>query len=204
MSSSSNSYFSGVSKEIYGKVNAGTVNSATVNAGSVRTGTINCDSVQISLPKAAATVKIAAWNATYYELITADMALMARGQVLLDDNATTGGGTLAISTADTAAEALRLLSLFNIADTSTTRLITFSHINTVTNGAIINIGGNAAFVAAATRNYVKYKSNTGTVGLTAPLFAASAVRDAYVLVYRDGDYLNSPTIIFEVIGYAAS
>ena len=203
MSSSSNSSFSGVSNEIYGKVNAGSVSAATVTAGSVKTGTINCDSVQISLPKTAATVKIT-WATGYYELTTADMALMARGQVLLDDNSQTGAGTLVISTADTAAEALRLLSLFNITDTTTTRLITFSRINTITAGiGIISIGGNAAVVLATNKNYVKY-INTST-GTTAGLIAASGVRDAYVLVYRDDtDYLNDKVIVFKVIGYAAS
>ena len=201
---SSNSSFSGVSKEIYGRVNAGTVSAASLNAGTVRTGTINCDSVQISLPQTAATVKIT-WTTGYYSMTTADMALMARGQVLLDDNAQTGAGVLVISTADTAVEALRLLALFNITDTSTTRLITFSHINALAGGmGIISIGANAAVVGVDSKIYVQYKLKGGSAAVAGTIMAAAAVRDAYVLVYRGADVANAKTIVFDVIGYAAS
>ena len=194
---SSNFSFSGVSNEIYGKVNASTVNSASVIAGSLKTGTINCDSVQISLPKAS-TIKIT-WNASsYYNLKTEDMSLMARGIVLYDDNGSSGNGTLGISTADTAAEALRLLALFNITDTTKTRLITFSHINTITAGNI-SIG---AYFGVNSRDYVTYMTNSVAPNPHASLGSSGSSRKSYVLVYRGSDYLNDKTIVFDVIGQA--
>ena len=196
---SSNSSFSGVSNEIYyDKVNAGTVSTASLNAGSVRTGTINCDSVQISLPKTAATVKIT-WDASsYYNLKTEDMSLMTRGIVLYDDNGAISNGTLGISTADTAAEALRLLSLFNITDTTITRLITFSRINTITAG-MISIG---AYSGVNSRDYVTYMTNSVAPNPHANLGSSGSSRKSYVLVYRGSDYLNNKTIVFDVIGQA--
>ena len=193
---SSNSSFSGVSNEIYGKVNASTVNSAIINAGSLKTGTINCDSVQISLPKGNATIKIN-WDArNYYNLKTEDMSLMTRGIVLYDDKGSFGSGTLGISIADTAAEALRLLDLFNITDTSTTRLIKFSHINTITAGAI-SIG---AYFGINSRDYVTYMTNSVAPNPHAFLISSGSSRNSYVLVYRGSDYLNDKTIVFDVIG----
>ena len=195
---SSNSSFSGVSKEIYGRVNAGTVSAASLNAGTVRTGTINCDSVQISLPKAAATIKITWDGQSYYNLKTEDMSLMARGIVLYDDNGSSGNGTLGISTADTAAEALRLLALFNITDTTKTRLITFSHINIITAGNI-SIG---AYFGVNSRDYVTYMTNSVAPNPHANLGSSGSSRKSYVLVYRGSDYLNNKTIVFDVIGQA--
>ena len=190
MSSSSNSSFSGVSNEIYGKVNASTVNSAIINAGSVRTGTINCDSVQISLPKTA----IIKPSGSTYDLTTADMSLMARGDVLYQDAG--ASCILRLNLFDTAAEALRLLDLFNIPDTTTTRLIRLNRVNTIGN-VTVSIGGVGGVV------YVQYLLAGAGLTQQQEFAAASSTRDAYVLVYRGADTAKGEkTIVFDVIGKA--
>ena len=192
----SNSSFTGVSNEdSFNRIAA-----SSSDISNIRAGIINCDSVQISLPKAAATVKITSWTSSFYAMSAANMSLMAKGYVLLDDNGTTGNGNLTISTADTAAEALRLLALFNITDTNPTRLITFSHINAITAG-IIAI---AAKSGVNTRNYVTYMTNSGAPNPFATIGVSGFSRNAYVLVYRGLDVVNDKTIVFEVIGYAVS
>ena len=195
---SSNSSFSGVSKEIYGRVNAGTVSAASLNAGTVRTGTINCDSVQISLPKGAAIIKPPA-SATTYDLTTADMSLLARGDVLYQES-TGSSCVFRLNAVDTAAEALRLLALFNIPDATTTRLITLNRVNTIRSFQVA-IG---ADVTVSTFKYVKYIL-AGFLG-SADMFHAfadnNAHRKAYILVYRGVDVDGEKTIIFDIIGYA--
>ena len=192
MSSSSNSYFSGVSNEIYGKVNAGSVSAAIVTAGSVKTGTINCDSVQISLPKIAIIKPTA--SASTYDLTTADMSLLARGDVLYQDSG--ANCIFRLNLVDTAAEALRLLDLFNIPDTTTTRLIRLNRVNTITNFTV-SIGGVGGVV------YVQYLVAGATLIQQQEFAAANSTRDAYVLVYRGADTAKGEkTIVFDVIGKA--
>ncbi len=195
MSSSSNSYFSGVSNEIYGKVNAGTVNSATVNAGSVRTGTINCDSVQISLPKAAI---ITPTSATY-TLTNADMSLLARGDVLFTDFS--ANCTFQLNSADSAAESLRLLDLFNITDLNTTRLIKLNRVRAL-RGFSVSIG---AVSTVATTKYVQYLSEGAagaSNGLSQVFSGVAAHRDAYILVSSAlaAGSSTEKQITFDVIG----
>ena len=190
----SNSSFTGVSNED----SLNRISASSADISTIRAGIINCDSVQISLPKGNATVKITNWNTGYYTMTTADMSLMARGNVLLDDNGVGGNGNLTISTADTAAEALRLLALFNITDTNPTRLITFRHINAITAGTIAI----AAKSGVDTRNYVTYMTNSGAPNPFATIGVSGFSRNAYVLVYRGSDYLNDKTIVFDVIGQA--
>ena len=191
----SNSSFSGVFNEIYGKINAvGTVNSASINAGSVRTGTINCDSVQISLPKAAIIIPTSA----NYTLTNADLSLMARGDVLYQDF--TEACVFQLNTADTAAEALRLLTLFNIPDTTTTRLIRLNRVNTIRSFQVA-IG---ADVTVSSTKYVKYilAGFLGSADMYHAFADDNAHRKAYILVYRGVDVDGEKTIIFDIIGYA--
>jgi hypothetical protein len=120
---------------------------------------------------------------------------MARGDVLYQDfNANC---IFRLNSADTAAEALRLLSLFNIPHTSTTRLIRLNRVNTITNFTV-SIGGVGGNV------YVQYLITGGAVGTSAEFAAGNSTRDAYVLVYRGSDLVVSgdKTIVFEVIGKA--
>lgn len=105
---------------------------------------------------------------------------MARGHVLLDDNGRTSNGTLSINSVDTAAEALRLLDLFNIADTNTTRIIKFCHVNTITAGTI-SIG---AASSVSSRNYVTYMTNSVDPNTSAILISSGSSRNSYVFVYR--------------------
>ena len=190
----SNSYFTGISNEIYGKVNASTVSTASLNAGSVKTGTINCDSVQISLPKNAIIISTSA----DYTLTNADLSLMARGDVLYQDF--TQACIFQLNTADTAAEALRLLTLFNIPDTTTTRLIRLNRVNTIRSFEVA-IG---ADVSVSTFKYVKYirAGSLGSAATFKPFVDNNAHRKAYVLIYRGVDVAGEKTIIFDVIGYA--
>ena len=189
---SSNSSFSGVSKEIYGRVNAGTVSAASLNAGTVRTGTINCDSVQISLPKGAAIIKPTA-SATTYDLTTADMSLLARGDVLYQDSG--ANCIFRLNAVDTAAEALRLLALFNITDTTTTRLLRLNRVNTIT-AVNVGIGGVGGHI------YVQYMLAGAAVHTSQNISVGAVSREAYVLVYRGADVSNNKTIVFDVIGQA--
>lgn len=190
----SNTYFTGVSNEIYGKVNAGTISTSTINTGSLKTGTINCDSVQISLPKGAIIIP----TSTDYTLTDADLSLMVRGDVLYRDF--TSACVFQLNRADTAAEALRLLTLFNIPDTTTTRLITLNRVNTI-RGFEVAIG---ADVSVSTFKYVKYirAGSLPSADMYKPFVDGNAHRKAYILVYRGVDVDGEKTIIFDVIGYA--
>ena len=190
----SNSYFTGVSNETYGKINAvGTVNLSTIIAGSVKTGIINCDSLEISLPKAAIIIP----NTAAYTLTDADLSLMARGDVLYQDFS--ANCIFQLNTADTAAEALRLLTLFNIPDATTTRLITLNRVNTIRN-TLVAIG---ACFPVRTFKYVKYTLAGSGASILQVFSDTSSHRKAYILI-SSGLVAGTTekTIIFDVIGKA--
>ena len=191
----SNSYFTGVYNETYGKINAvRTLNLSSINAGSLKTGIINCDSLEISLPKAAIIIP----NTAAYNLTDADLSLMARGDVLYQES-TGSSCVFRLNAVDTAAEALRLLTLFNIPDATTTRLITLNRVNTITNN-LVAIG---AFFSVRTFKYVKY-TLAGSSASTLQVFStANSHRKAYILI-SSGLVAGTTekTIIFDVIGKA--
>ena len=189
-----NSYFTGISNEIlYNNV----INAGTINSGSVKSGTIFCDSVQISLPKTPPIVKVT-WDNNFYLMKSEDIALMTRGLVLYDDNGQTTTGVLSINKTDTPDEALRLLALFNITDTTTTRLIIFKRINKI-NGAIFSIGAASGINCKFVQYMVK---SSGTAQSAASFGGNSSSRDVFVLVYRGSDIIGTleKTIVFDVIG----
>ena len=194
--STSNSYFSGVSNdEVQNRIIASSADVGTITAQSIKTDTLSFNNVNIlGLPTTNNVVKP---NAAYYAMSPADMALMTRGHVLYQDNGS--ASIITVNTADSAAEATRLLALFNITDSTTTRLIRLSRVNTIANVAV-SIGSPS--VVGISFNYVKFCISGGTVAEVKQFSAGGSTRDAYILVYRGSDYLNNKTIVFDVIGPA--
>lgn len=166
----------------------------SADIGSIKCEIINCDSVQISLPKRAIIIP----TSINYTLTDADLSLMVRGDVLYQDF--TSACVFQLNRADTAAEALRLLTLFNIPDTTTTRLITLNRVNTI-RGFEVAIG---ADVSVSSFKYVKYirAGSLPSADMYKPFVDGNAHRKAYILVYRGVDVDGEKTIIFDVIGYA--
>ena len=87
-----------------------------------------------------------------------------------------------------------ILTLFNIPDLNTTRLIRLNRVNTITNFTF-SIRGVGGFV---------YAQAGVATGITQEFAVGNSSRDAYVLVYRGSDLVSrgDKTIVFEVIGKA--
>ncbi len=207
MSTSSNSSFTGISNEIYGRINSGNVSSATVSAGTVKTGSLSCERLDypgdfpltsiIFLTGAGASVDLSA-STTANDAIISNIS--NKGLLLLNSNGINTSPATIILGADTSARAAQLLSLFNISDAVPSRLIKVSLLTK--NGAqIISIKN-----TTAAQVYVQYCDITGntrnTVTNTMEIVGANATSDGYILVSKGSVVANSSTILFTVIGKA--
>ena len=187
----SNSSFTGV----YNEDSLNRIAASSADIGSLKAGSIVCDSVQISVPKVAIIKPTA--SATNYTLSPENLSLMARGDVLYGGSGATL--RLQINSVDTAAEALRLLSLFNITDANTTRLIKFSRVTAISNHTI-SIG---TLNTLSTFKYVMYSSEGASAAAVQELSEVNSHRDAYVLIYSGlVAGTTEKTIIFDVIAKA--
>ena len=188
----SNSSFTGVSNED----SLNRISASSADISTIRAGIINCDSVQISLPKAA----VIKPDVATYNLSPENLSLLARGDVLYQDF----GGTdsvFRINSVDTAAEAIRLLALFNIPNISTTRLIRLNRVNTI-GASSVSIGS----IGTPGTKYVQYLLAGASASLNSfqTFSTNSSAREAYILIYSGiaAGSTTDRTIVFDVIGQA--
>lgn len=196
--STSNSFFSGVSNdELPTRLVASSVVASSADIGTITTQSIRTENIHVTgIPKSYSQTVIQATA----DFDASDYALLSKGHIFVETAVNT---TLHLSKADSAAEATRLLKLFNITDKTTTRLLTVSRVNAITantislgNGVGISTGGNVQF----------------TIGSTAPARAtsniviatANSVRESFILISKV-DALTPSTgdaILFHAIGVA--
>ena len=191
----SNSYFSGVSndEEVTSKIIASSADIGTINAQTIKTGSISYDSVQISgLPKTNNVLKLP--NENLYVMTTTEISRMANGLLLVENG--DQNCAIVINEVDTAAEATKLLELFNITDTTTTRLILISRVNTI-NNTWITIGTNIG----SSKN-VQYRLNGSPYYNSVEFSGQNSTRNAYILVYKGTAFspATGDAIVFDLIG----
>ncbi len=189
MSTSSNSSFTGISNEIYGRINSGNVSSATVSAGSVKTGSLSCE--RLDFPGTPIDNILQIKTTTDVTPSDSQLSFISnKGLLFLNANTSTGANIL--FGADTSARAGVLLSLFNINDTVTSRLIKVIIISAATSGNIAIRGTNAG----TTKTNVQFKGFVASTNIpdasathAVDVVTGTSVNDAYILVTK-----GSPTI----------
>jgi hypothetical protein len=205
MSTSSNSSFTGVSNEIYGRINSGNVSSATVSAGTVKTGSLSCERLDYpgDFPSSAITLFTA--GAPDVTLTDANITIISnKGILFIVSGGLGAAGSINVGP-DTSARAAALLTLFNISDAVPSRLIRVTLLNK--NPAhMISIKNSSSGPTSQTFvQFNTFTSNTTTLGTptnTLPLVDGNATMDGYILVSKGSVVANSSTILFTIIGKA--
>ena len=174
MSTSSNSSFTGVSNEIYGRINSGNVSSATISAGTVKTGSLSCERLDFPGTPIGNIIQLKSGAVDATPTNTQLSFIADKGILFINADSTAAAATIILG-ADTSARAGELLSLFNINDSVTSRLIKIIILAKSAAGGTIAIKNSSA---GNTKTNVQFK--TFDVATNLPVVNASASNTAFI------------------------
>jgi hypothetical protein len=168
---------------------------SSANIGEITTQSIRTDNIHITgIPTTYSQIVIQAtanYDASQY-------ALLSKGFIFVQTIVDT---ILHLSTADTAAEATRLLTLFDITDLTTTRLLKVTRVSDTASAHTITLG-NDFTNTTSTANHIQFsKGGTAPSGTTILIAASGSTRDSIILVSKVAAISpgTGDAILFDVI-----